>query len=912
MQRGSERGRKGSDQAGGARSGLDTGEKGGHGGGGHGGRGRGGGGRGGYQQRGGPQRREERAERGEGTTEKRLATIHLITNMFKVSNAAVSAVAAKVSQYTVTALDIVKLDDTGVPIPRKTAPKKFTLNKEEMREIVLDIGSKFNVVLANDGTPIVYTLGRLEDAIHRQLSLEKTISNITLDKGEEDSTIVHLTRLGKRYTLQLKIQEWDPSKHLTQMLQVAVQFSFFVKAKVENRKYYLPSGRIFLDDEVKLFDQRNSDLMLLRGIFESFRFNAANEPMVNVDVSFFPAVRDDISVYDVLCMHASKIKKTLEQALKDDKWVKRINGYIMGKRAFTTYNNVTYTLDHLGMEGNKMKTARTAMFEPRGQKKKPSKMISVLEYTTSTIGVRVNYPDQPVIVTHGKGNIMLLPELLRFVFGASRELDEDEPATVISMARNEPVERFRLIDESAQNIRNSQYWQNFGINILDKHEVDGKLLPTYQLTYANAPPVVPRDGTWNLDGKKLLDTPVGKQNWAVVYPVSRYSQTDTLVKNFVALSHSSGYDVVQEPVWIEVQQEVYENYVSELKRATPDTKAQGVKFYLIILPDKSQVRYRKIKEACHTELGIVTQCVVLDKFEPKGKISKTMNKSVLANIIAAINSKLRYHNCIITPDQLSNCLGSKVDRMIVMGLDVFHGDTNEQKKEPKPSIVALCAATNEHFTKYTFAFRAQIRPAGQAVEVVQDLSSMVEEVMKEYLKEREMPREILFYRDGVGETMYKEVKDTEIKALMDVMDGLALKYDTRHPKLTFVVVPKRVHMRTYASSTPKGNPPPGTLIDDRNVIDVGPDNFYLYSHKAIIGTAKPTHYIVVENENKFSVLQLAEFTYALAHLHQGCTKAVSLPAPVFYADRACGVVGECFRFDVDKLDKDLKHTLFMI
>jgi len=83
------------------------------------------------------------------------------------------------------------------------------------------------------------------------------------------------------------------------------------------------------------------------------------------------------------------------------------------------------------MEGNKMKTARTAMFEPRGQKKKPSKMISVLEYTTSTIGVRVNYPDQPVIVTHGKGNIMLLPELLRFVFGASRELDEDEPASIL-------------------------------------------------------------------------------------------------------------------------------------------------------------------------------------------------------------------------------------------------------------------------------------------------------------------------------------------------------------------------------------------------------------------------------------------------------------------------------------------------
>lgn len=30
--------------------------------------------------------------------------------------------------------------------------------------------------------------------------------------------------------------------------------------------------------------------------------------------------------------------------------------------------------------------------------------------------------------------------------------------------------------------------------------------------------MTPSDGTWNLDGLKLFETPAGKQNWGVIYP----------------------------------------------------------------------------------------------------------------------------------------------------------------------------------------------------------------------------------------------------------------------------------------------------------------------------------------------------------------------------------------------------------
>jgi len=252
---------------------------------------------------------------------------------------------------------------------------------------------------------------------------------------------------------------------------------------------------------------------------------------------------------------------------------------------------------------------------------------------------------------------------------------------------------------------------------------------------------------------------------------------------------------------------------------------------------------------------------------------------------------------------------------MVMGLDVCHGKTEEKSK---PSVVALCASINEHYTKYATALRTQFSPPdSKNREIVQDLAGMVEEVMREYLKQMQVPpHTLIFYRDGVGESMYGMVQAEEKKQLMDVMRNISQKYGQSPPRLIFLIAQKRHHLRSFAQATPKGNPWPGTFIDDPDVVDHGRPNFYLYSHKALAGTARPTHYQVLLDDPKepphFSVHQLAEFTYALAHLHQGCTKAVSIPAPVFYADRAAYIAATCYRAQIDQMRDELKATLFMI
>lgn len=75
-------------------------------------------------------------------------------------------------------------------------------------------------------------------------------------------------------------------------------------------------------------------------------------------------------------------------------------------------------------------------------------------------------------------------------------------------------------------------------------------------------------------------------------------------------------------------------------------------------------------------------------------------------------------------------------------------------------------------------------------------------------------------------------------------------------KLTAIVVAKRHHIRFFP--TEKGNCRPGTLVD-RCVTSPFFQDFYLQSHHAIQGTAKPAHYFVLENGKGQTEQQLQAF-----------------------------------------------------
>jgi eukaryotic translation initiation factor 2C len=122
------------------------------------------------------------------------------------------------------------------------------------------------------------------------------------------------------------------------------------------------------------------------------------------------------------------------------------------------------------------------------------------------------------------------------------------------------------------------------------------------------------------------------------------------------------------------------------------------------------------------------------------------------------------------------------------------------------------------------------------------------------LKNR-LPKNIIYYRDGVSSGHYPKVQQTELTAIRDAYDAkranLGLKPQLLN--LTAVIVTKRHHTRFYPINAKdkdkfgNENCLPGTCVD-KLVTSPYYQDFYLQSHSGVKGTARSTHYFVLQND----------------------------------------------------------------
>ena len=96
---------------------------------------------------------------------------------------------------------------------------------------------------------------------------------------------------------------------------------------------------------------------------------------------------------------------------------------------------------------------------------------------------------------------------------------------------------------------------------------------------------------------------------------------------------------------------------------------------------------------------------------------------------------------------------------------------------------------------------------------------------------------------------------------------------------TVIIAEKRHHMRMFPerglAADKNGNPVPGTLVD-RDVTEPFGYDFYLNSHSAIQGTARPTHYTVIMDEENMKPDVLQTMIYEHVYQYMRATTPVSL------------------------------------
>jgi eukaryotic translation initiation factor 2C len=293
-----------------------------------------------------------------------------------------------------------------------------------------------------------------------------------------------------------------------------------------------------------------------------------------------------------------------------------------------------------------------------------------------------------------------------------------------------------------------------------------------------------------------------------------------------------------------------------------------------VVPTKDSELYRRIKKSCECRYGVVSQVL------QSAHVQKAQDQYI-SNVCMKVNAKLGGSTCFANGglSRLNPNFG-KVPTMII-GADVSHAAPGD---DSSGSMAAFTMSLDKQFTRYA----AKCETNGQRVEIIttHNINTALKDMVQMWSKMYggNTPHQVLYFRDGVSESQYQFVLNQEVADMRAMFASINPKVT---PKFTVVICAKRHHIRFFPgrAGDRNENPVPGTLVETGATHPFEFD-YYLCSHSAIKGTARPVHYHVIANENGYENVFIEQLTFEHCMQYARSTTPVSMIPPVYYAHLA--------------------------
>lgn len=511
--------------------------------------------------------------------------------------------------------------------------------------------------------------------------------------------------------------------------------------------------------------------------------------------------------------------------------------------------------------------------------------LSIAEYFHRQYKRRLHYPHLPCLHMQTSNNTTYIPmETCEIVKGQPKigKLTPDLSSRMIRSTAIPPRERFNYINADAKKVKgiSKNYMDAFGL-IMDVTllKVGGRIMAAPQLAYGgnaddNSRIAKPDNrGVWRVeDGKKFFKV-VNVKKWVLIsFADDRQVGNRVLDRycEFLVKSARKCGMQLDRPIAIDI----YGRNVTTDK-ALLNAKNSGAEFAIIILNRNDHFHtYDEVKFLADFKHGLVTQCM-------EDKTLQRINDQITTNVCLKINVKLGGINHILLhrPQVFSK-------PVIVIGADAIHWP----RGYGYPSIVAVVGSLNPTASRYalTCDLQKNDKQSKMSQEIIKDMNKIAGEILEIFCKTNQNipPHKIIVYRDGVSEGQFQHALEYEVSGIQAASKRL---FNAVIP-ITYIVVQKRHQTRFRPVNPAEGagkqqNVPPGTTVDKTISHPVFFD-YFIASHEGIQGTSKPAHYTVLHDDNKFQADDLQQLSHFLCHIYVRCTRSVSLPAPVLYADLA--------------------------
>lgn len=509
---------------------------------------------------------------------------------------------------------------------------------------------------------------------------------------------------------------------------------------------------------------------------------------------------------------------------------------------------------------------------------------NVEAYMQKKYGKRLQYPDLP-LVKMTKGDDTVVPmelcqitENQRYAF----KLSDRQTMEMIKFAVTLPEQRWRDIQNgiSMLNWGSDQYLQKYGMRINSQAAtVPSVLLPPPKVHFSGGGDASPNySGRWDLRGKRFLNPhPTPLQSWGIAVIPGRFAvdqaQVQAFVANFIRTFEGHGGKIANKSPVIQQGNRDAGQSVEQLWNATGNQSKASPQLLVFIVPDKSSEFYQRIKKSTDCRYGVVSQVL------QSAHVQKNQGQ-YCSNVAMKVNAKLG--GATAQAFGLKRDAGWWTKPTLIIGADVSHGAPGSGAS----SIAAITVSWDRQGIRYA----AAVETNGQRTEMITKANweSMLKPLVQQWIKAvggGKFPQQVFYFRDGVSEGQYSQVREKEITAIKEVMNSIEPKNETKYTALTCT---KRHHVRFFPDKKDadrNGNPQPGTLVS-HGVTAPNEFDFYLCAHSAIKGTARPVHYYVLLDEAKLGMEELQNMIYEASYQYVRSTTPVSLFPAIYYAHLA--------------------------